>query len=355
MPTMCGSLALTIGDDLALPLTFLPLRPDQIARWDSLIAEFPRRTVYHSKAWFQCLVETQNVEWRYWAVTDHGRVVGYFAGGITRRGPFRILGSPLRTWRTNHIGPLLEEGVNPEAFVQALNDLARAERLSMVEIEYPGMPHAAYEAAGFECHQTWTNTLPLSPNLERMLRNTGAGRRHGIRRAQRYGLEVVDCDGTGTIVHDQLTRTLLRKGALCPFPVEFSQAVERNLKPAGLLYSLGVRSPQGEIVAVGLFPRDHHTVYLWECSSELKGRNHKPNDLLHWGLICRAAVSGLQLYNMSGYGRFNYAFGTNLEAVHRWNKCYSLSARAARRVYEGMLKLKRRRTPLSGLMDPVLK
>jgi len=352
---MCGSLALTIGDDLALPLTFLPLRPDQIARWDSLIAEFPRRTVYHSKAWFQCLVETQNVEWRYWAVTDHGRVVGYFAGGITRRGPFRILGSPLRTWRTNHIGPLLEEGVNPEAFVQALNDLARAERLSMVEIEYPGMPHAAYEAAGFECHQTWTNTLPLSPNLERMLRNTGAGRRHGIRRAQRYGLEVVDCDGTGTIVHDQLTRTLLRKGALCPFPVEFSQAVERNLKPAGLLYSLGVRSPQGEIVAVGLFPRDHHTVYLWECSSELKGRNHKPNDLLHWGLICRAAVSGLQLYNMSGYGRFNYAFGTNLEAVHRWNKCYSLSARAARRVYEGMLKLKRRRTPLSGLMDPVLK
>ena len=352
---MCGSLALTIGDDLALPLTFLPLRPDQIARWDSLIAEFPRRTVYHSKAWFQCLVETQNVEWRYWAVTDHGRVVGYFAGGITRRGPFRILGSPLRTWRTNHIGPLLEEGVNPEAFVQALNDLARAERLSMVEIEYPGMPHAAYEAAGFECHQTWTNTLPLSPNLERMLRNTGAGRRHGIRRAQRYGLEVVDCDGTGTIVHDQLTRTLLRKGALCPFPVEFSQAVERNLKPAGLLYSLGVRSPQGEIVAVGLFPRDHHTVYLWECSSELKGRNHKPNDLLHWGLICRAAVSGLQLYNMSGYGRFNYAFGTNLEAVHRWNKCYSLSARAARRVYEGMLKLKRRRTPLSGLMDPMLK
>ncbi len=352
---MCGSLALTIGDDLTLPLTLQPLRPDQIARWDSLIAEFPRRTVYHSKAWFQCLVETQNVEWRYWAVTDHGRVVGYFAGGITRRGPFRILGSPLRTWRTNHIGPLLEEGVNPEAFVQALNDLARAERLSMVEIEYPGMPHAAYEAAGFACHQTWTNTLPLSPNLERMLRNTGAGRRHGIRRAQRYGLEVVDCDGTGTIVHDQLTRTLLRKGALSPFPVEFSQAVERNLKPTGLLYSLGVRSPQGEIVAVGLFPRDHHTVYLWECSSELKGRNHKPNDLLHWGLICRAAVSGLQLYNMSGYGRFNYAFGTNLEAVHRWNKCYSLSARAARRVYEGMLKLKRRRTPLSGLMDPMLK
>ena len=338
-----------------MPLTLEPLRPEQITRWDSLIADFPRRTVFHSQAWFRCIVESQQADWRYWAVTDHGRVVGYFAGGITHRGPFRILGSPLRTWRTNHIGPLLQEGVDPEAFVIALNHLARAERLSMVEIEYEGMPHAAYEDAGFDCHQTWTNTLRLTPDLARLLRATGQGRRHGIRKAQRYGLEVVDYAGAGALVHDQLTRTLQRKGALCPFPVEFSMAVERNLRPAGLLYSLGVRNPDGEIVAAGLFPRDHRTVYLWECSSELKGRNHNPNDLLHWGLICRAAVDGHQLYNMSGYGRFNYSFGTELVAVHRWNKCYSLSARASRRVYEGMLKLKRRRNPLSGLMDPVIK
>ena len=214
----------------------------------------------------------------------------------------------------------------------------------MVEIEYEGMPHAAYENAGFDCHQTWTNTLRLTPDLARLLRATGQGRRHGIRKAQRYGLEVVDYPGAGALVHDQLTRTLQRKGALCPFPAEFSMAVERNLKPAGLLYSLGVLIGR-ERSSPPAFPRDHRTVYLWECSSELKGRNRNPNDLLHWGLICRAAVDGHELYNMSGYGRFNYAFGTDLVAVHRWNKCYSLSARASRRVYEGMLKLKRRRNP----------
>ena len=38
------------------------------------------------------------------------------------------------------------------------------------------MPHAAYEDAGFDCHQTWTNTLRLTPDLARLLRATGQGR-----------------------------------------------------------------------------------------------------------------------------------------------------------------------------------
>lgn len=339
----------------SVPLKLEPLSAEQIDRWDTLTAEFPRRSVFHRQAWFHCLVETQQAEWKYWAVTDHGRTVGYFSGGIIQRGPFRILGSPLRTWRTNHIGPLLEEGVDKDAFVSALDELAREERLDMVEIEYPDMPHSAYEAASYVCHQTWTNQLALSSDTESLMRRATRGRRYGIRHALRSGLEVIDYENAAFLVHDQLSRTLESKGAVCPFPAEFPESIVRHLRPLGLVYTLGVRNPMGKIVAAGIFPYDNGTVYLWECSSELRGRYHHPNDLLHWGLICRAAEQGMGAYDMSGYGRFNHSFGTNLVAVHRWNKCYSTSARAARSVYESLLKFNRRNGLLRRLITPVVR
>jgi hypothetical protein len=334
-----------------MSLRLEPLSSGQAAKWDSLIAEFPQRQVFHRQAWFNCLAETQNAEWRYWAVTDRGRNVGYFSGGIIERGPFRILGSPLRTWHTTNLGPLLEQGVDGQAFVRALDDLAREERLSMIEIEYPSMPHQAFEEAGFSCHQTWTHRLPLSPDPREMMGRITRGRKYGIRKAQRSGLEVIECDDAALLLYDQLSRALQTKGAACPFPASFPQAIVSHLKPLGLLFTLGVRNCAGEIIAAGLFPADNGVVYLWDCSSELEGREFHPNDLLHWGLMCRAAEQGMSTYDMSGYGRFNKAFGAQLVATHRWNKCYSTVARCARDVYEQILKIERRSSGLSRLFN----
>jgi hypothetical protein len=338
-----------------MSLTLEPLDAEKIAQWDSLISGFPQRRVFHRQAWFDYLVEAHQAEWKYWAVVDHGRTVGYFSGGVIQRGPFRILGSPLRTWSTNHIGPLLEEGVDGRTFVSALDDLAREEDFSVIEIEYPAMPHDAYEARGFACHQTWTNQLSLSTDLDLMLQGMSRQRRSGISKAQRYGLEVVECPNAAIRVHDQLSRALHSKGAVCPFPVTFPQAIVRHLDPLGLIFMLGIRNAAGEVVAAGLFPHDNGTVYLWECSSELEGRELHPNELLFWGLMCRAAERGISVYDMSGYGRFNKGFGGELVAVHRWNKCYSMAARSARDVFEKILKLNRRDTFLSRLLSPVVR
>ncbi len=159
--------------------------------------------------------------------------------------------------------------------------------------------------------------------------------------------QVVDCDDAAFRVYDQLSRALQTKGAACPFPASFPEAIVKHLKPLGLLFSLGVRDPAGDVIAAGLFPADNGVVYLWDCSSELEGRDLHPNDLLHWELMCRAAEQGISVYDMSGYGRFNKAFGAQLVATHRWNKCYSTVARYARDAYERILKIERRSSGLT--------
>ena len=338
-----------------MALTLEPLQPEQIANWDALIADFPARQVFHRQAWFNCLVESQQAEWKYWAVLEGGRTVGFFSGGVIQRGPFRVFGSPLRTWHTSNMGPLLGGEVDGQAFVKALDELARREGFAMMEIEYPTMPHAAYEAAGFNVHQTWTHQLPLTTDINAMLHRMSNGRKHGIRKSQRNGLEVVECPEAAELVYDQLSRALAAKGARVPFSAEFPQAVVRNLKAIRRVFTLGVRNAEGQILAVGIFPWDNGTVYLWDCSSEIEGRNLHPNDLLHWGLMQRAAERGLTLYDMSGYGRFNRAFGAQLVATHRWNKCYSLAARSARSIYGELLKWERRSSSIARLLRPVLK
>ncbi|HEX8924169.1 MAG TPA: GNAT family N-acetyltransferase [Terriglobales bacterium] len=338
-----------------MALTLQPLNAEQLANWDTLTAEFAQRQVFHRQAWFNCLIESQDAEWKYWAVLDAGRIVGYFAGGVVRRGPFSIFGSPLRTWHTSNMGPLLAEGVDGREFVRALDEMARQEGLAMVEIEYPTMPHASYEEAGFSVHQTWTHQLPLTPDFSAMLHRMSNGRKHGIRKSQRSGLEVVECPQAAELVYDQLSRALAAKGARIPFSSVFPQAIVRNLKPLGRVFTLGVRNAEGQIVAAGIFPWDNGTVYLWDCSSEIEGRDLHPNDLLHWGLMQKAAEQGLTLYDMSGYGRFNKAFGAQLVATHRWNKCYSVAARSARSIYEELLKWERRSSAVARLLRPVFR
>ena len=318
-----------------------PLSPDQIARWDELVASYPQRTVFHRRAWLDCLAESHQLEWRFWSVMRSSRVVGYFCGGIMQRGPFRMLGSPLRSWHTNYLGPLLGEEVRGENFAAALDDLAHEERLTIIEIEYPDMPNADFLGAGYTCHESWTQHVDLSLDHREMLLRMSNGRKHGVRKSMRHGLEVVECEDADTRLYDQLTRALHAKGAVCPFGPEFPQAVVKHMRPAGLLYTLGVRNPDGEIVATGIFPFDNGTVYQWDSSSEIEGREWHPNDLLHWGLMCRAADDGLSLYDMSGYGRFNRAFGARMVSTFRWYKCYSAAAQLARATYEKLLLLER--------------
>jgi len=320
-----------------------PLAPAEIARWDALVATFPQRTVFHRRAWLDCLAEACSVEWRFWAVTQSSRVVGYFCGGVAKRGPFRMLGSPLRSWHTNYMGPLLGEEVREQDFAAALDDLAREERFDIIEIEYADMPPAAFENAGFTCYQSWTELVDLSRDHHAMMLRMSNGRKHGVRKATRHGLELVECEDAGARLHDQLTRALRTKGAVCPIGPEFPLAVVGHMRPAGLLYTLGVRNPEGEIVATGIFPYDNDTVYQWDSSSEIAGREWHPNDLLHFGLMCHAADDGLKTYNMSGYGRFNHAFGSRMVATYRWHKCYSAAAKLARAASERLSRVERRK------------
>jgi hypothetical protein len=102
-----------------------PLTAEPPARWDELVQEYPGAELFHRTTWLDYLAASQGADVRRWAIHQDEAVVGYFCAGIVQRGPFRILGSPLKSWGTNAMGPLVGDDVDQAGLLRALDALAR--------------------------------------------------------------------------------------------------------------------------------------------------------------------------------------------------------------------------------------
>jgi len=313
-----------------------PLTPHEAARWDELVAPYENRHMFHRKVWLDYLAASRGVEIRLWAIRSAGHLIGYFCGGILRKGPFRILGSPLKGWITNDMGPVASGEFDADAFLEGLEDLAARERLGVIEIESPLLPEASLVRLGYEPEAFPTYLVELIPEDPRkMLARFHPKARKAVRLAEQSGLTVEDSEDPAITneVYDEYAELLARKNLAPTFERSVPRTLFDYLKPRDMLFALGVREPGGKIITTGLFPHDEKTLYFAFTGSRIAWWHLFPNDFLQWKAMEIAAGRGIRLYNMCGYGRFKSKFGGILEQRQRWHKCYSRSARWARRGY----------------------
>ncbi len=320
-----------------LDLELEQLGDDAAQQWDELISRYPGRGVFHERAWLEYLSTSRRVKIQLWAIRRGDQTLGYFCGGIVRKGPFRILGSPLRGWGTNFMGPVMDNNLEPTSFLMALDRLAHRSGLAMVELEQRMLSEEVMAGAGYKSETTWTYLVELTPgDPEAMLKRMHKARRYGIRKALGSSLAVEDSDDPGIAdeYYRQFSAVMRRKGLVSPYPREYPRLLFQYLRKADRLFALRVRDARGQVLATGLFPHDDHTVYFWGGASEEEAKHLYANDLLHWQAMCLAAERGLRLYDMSGWGRFKKEFGGELITLRRWHKCHWRSAYWARRAYE---------------------
>ena len=338
-----------VHEPRAAALSIEPLTGADAALWDESIAGYRRRQVFHSQAWLDYLAASRGVQVRKWAVRCGSRTLGYLCGGQLSKGPFRILGSPLKGWGTNNMGPLLKEDVDLVAYLAAVDDLARAEGLAVVETEHPDLEAPVMESLGYTASTLWTYRLLLELDEDAMLKRMSKGRRWGIKKAIKSGL-VVEASTSVSLAdeyYDLFTQTMKAKGLPSSYDCEVPRLLMKHVGAAGSLIGLRVRHPDGQVLAAGLFPFGNGTLYFWGGAS-VADRSLCPNDLLHWHAMCAGARMGLTMYDLSGWGQFKKEFGGELITVNRWHKCYWKSARWARQAYESF---QRRRTRLFSALE----
>jgi len=315
-----------------------PLTDEEQKTWDTRIARYESVHLFHRQAWLDYLAASQGVQIAYWTVREAERTVGYFCGGTFQKGPFRLLGSPLKGWGSNFMGPVVSSDFNPEAFLHALDELAANEGFAMLEIENPVLDAGLMASHGYEVKVDSTYIVELTPQDEARVWNRIDKKDHStVRKARRLGLRVVECSDAGMTAeyYDQFVEVMTRKGLFPPYDVERPRQLFEHLYPKDMLLALEVLSPEGQPIATGLFPHDDKTIYYWGGASRFAGRQYSPNDLMHWSVLEWALKRGLTAYNMCGPGKFKQKFGGELVPTQRWQKYYSPMARWGRAAYAG--------------------
>jgi CelD/BcsL family acetyltransferase involved in cellulose biosynthesis len=313
-----------------------PLSPEEVARWDELIAPYETRQMFHRRAWLDYLAATRTLRLDFWAIRESGRTIGFFCGGVLRKGPFKILGSPLKGWGTNFMGPVAGRDLDGQAFLMAVDDLARREHLAVVEMESPFLEDHAFEACGYEAVDQQTYVVDLVPaEPGKVWDRIDLKSRQKIRKAQRLGASIHEASGADFAAefYDQFVEVLARKTLSPPYGPECAPALLDRLGREAMVFALEIKDPDGHSIATGIFPHDDRTVYYWGGASRLSGWRYSPNDLLQWAAMEAACRRGIRVYNMCGYGYFKSKFGGSLEHPRRWHKNYSVAARWARRTY----------------------
>ena len=314
-------------------------------------SELANRSPYHHPAWLEAVSDGIGFQLKIVGAYEGGELVAAVPGFLTRRGPFRLFGSPLRGTLTSYLGPL---GIAPA--VQGENLLALVSECNAFARRTWGVRYARYtlrdtpaETPTFD--QTWTVQRPGSYRLElpsdeaSLWSGLKSDCRRNIRRAERLGVEVVPFYDAPQF-YRMVDGTYRRHGSTSFHPKRFFQALLTRLSQHEILDSWGAKL-EGEVVAAGLFLKDDREMHFVSGAS-VSGRGNLPTSYpLHWKAIQAAAKCRLQCFNsdasrVQSIDQFKKAFGLQFSKrftliwapsyIQRLSKIYISSHRYLRRI-----------------------
>ncbi len=301
--------------------------------WDTAIRPYRTKSLFHESAWLAHLERTQKGKRLLLAIWDGNDHLGYFCGVVVRKGPFQILGSPLRGWWTPVMGPVVNE-CEEKALLMALEQSCRTRRIDYVELCSPFFDADHMLAAGYSPENDITYQLQVrSP--EEMWQRMAKNARNPIRQAEKKGvrLEVGSDISIMGEYFNQLKATFARRSLTPPHSREMVYDIWESLHPVDKL--VVVRAVHdGRCVATHIGAFDDKVLYGLGWASWPDAYSLRPNDLIQWRVMTFAAERGIPLYDMCGGGDFKAKFGAQVVPRIRWHKALTASARIARELYK---------------------
>ncbi len=323
------------------------LAPD--TEWDALVARFPDHTIFHTSAWLQTIAVAYRARPTCAKAERDGRVAGVWPLLTLRKGPLKVLGSPLPGWSTAYMGPLLSDDADGPATLRAFLAHRAFRRYAFFACRTQCHRHRVdLEPFGFEQRaQFETYWVDLQQSEETLWANLKGECRTRVRKAEKLGAEVRREEDLSFV--DDFWRMSLEtfaKTRIQPTHTrQFCAELFARLHPLGRLLVLSA-FVKGRRAATLMLPFDAHTMYYWAGASYQAFREAPLNNLLHWRAIGEAKAMGLAHYDFisssGGAGRFKKTFGPSaVQNCEHWERTPSRVMRALRSGYEAYLRKRR--------------
>lgn len=300
------------------------------------------RSPFHHPAWFDCVSRGIKFEIFVIGIFKGQDLVAALPGFLTRRGPMRLVGSPLPGAMTSYLGPVgMLDFQNKEKLEELISefDLFVRKQLSAsffrITMRDASQHYPMDLTSNWEQERPRSYRLDLTPGEDELWMGVKSDCRRNIKRAKREQIEIVPLLDAGMFYYF-LEQTLMRHGTTSWHKERFFQLLLSELVPRELLWAWGAKF-KGETIAAGLFFHDEHEMHFLSGASLPKYGNLPTSYLLHWHAIVTATQAGLKIYNseasrIPSIDRFKESFRPNLERRHTliWAPNY---ARIAKKVY----------------------
>lgn len=265
-----------------------------------------RRFPYHHPSWLDAVKEGMLVDVAFIAIVERGGLIGVVPGFLTRRGPVRLFGSPLRGTHTSYLGPaMLRPFCNADevlCIVKACSAFVRRQLgVQYTEFTICDVPAQFPKelGEGWNYAEAGTYCLDLSQGKDAIWATMAQGARRRIRKSEQLGLRIVPLSGAQAY-YRMLDETFARRGIVPSHPERFFQAIF-ELVPQDLVWAWGTEY-ESKIIAGGLFLHDEREIHYVSGASFTEYRWLPTSYLLHWHTIVTATEQGLLKYDLTGRG-----------------------------------------------------
>lgn len=263
------------------------------------------RSPFHHPAWLKVVTRGLPYEVGLIGVYTGNELVAVLPGFLSRQGPFRLFGSPLRGTMTSSLGviSLTCDFVNNgmAEFVTACSQFVKKQwGVQYTEFTLREFPDEQQRALNglWECSHPGSYCLDLRQGQDQLWSQMKTRARRHIRKSQQMGIEIVPFDDV-QIYYQMLDDTFARRGTVGWHPEHFFRVLLEELVPQDLVWTWGARY-EGQIIAAGIFLHDDQEMYYLSGASLSQYRYLPTSYLLHWHAIGAAVAAGIQRYDLAG-------------------------------------------------------
>ena len=315
------------------------LDKQELSEWNSVLDESPNATLFHTMEWLSFLETTFHLKKLPLGIYEDGQMVGVFPALLTRKGPFKILGSPLTGWGTPYMGPVIETDRLDEV-MGVFDDLTNSLKVDYVEVGFRQVELSLPSMGKYVRQQVDTHILELEGTVDKAWSRLKPQCRNHIRSATKNGVKIMEVEDRSWVeeFYPMLVQSFMRSRLVPSKSKEFYYNMWDFLRPAGRLKVLFAEY-KGKRTAYGVFLMYRNTVYCHSAATPSEYNKLSSNNLLQWHLIKWAAASGFQIYDMVGKGipsidQFKASFGSHVAWYPRYCRTSDSMAGIARRAYQ---------------------
>ncbi|GAB3446328.1 GNAT family N-acetyltransferase [Massilia solisilvae] len=286
-------------------------------------------TLYHRLAWLDAVASGFHADVRFMQTLGAGGSALAVTPFMTKKkGPFRLIGTPLSGMYTEFCGPLLVEGLDPDTVEAVMTSQHRllAQNGHYIEWGSKGEQRWAHSLASFGYVHTQRPTLvvDLSAGVDATWASFEGRARNMTRKSEKAGVvarTVTPDEAWIGAYYEMLRATFGRQGLAVPHPLSFYRQMIA-LSAAGNARCVAAEF-EGRMVAACIFLVDRaRMLYLSGVANE-QGMTLAATSLLQWHAIREAIEAGVTEYDMGGLGvpsidKFKRSFGGRDFAHHRW-------------------------------------